>query len=257
MRSLINACVRANRFEYILILLYSTLLRVFFIQGYGLGDDSPYLDLISYIAQGAYPEIGDVGQYPYRPGWLLPLGLSVAVFGYSDLSLVAYPFLCGLLTPLLLYHWIRSLPENPYPQIALIASIVYASFPLTIFHSTVLSNDTPMFFWILLSTIFFSKVLNSTISAGSNKFIFVLLTVVASISAIFAYQVKVSAIPSIAVYYLLQTLVIFKANKNRFFSFDVLRRSLLFVFIYGLPFVGVQLFYLKKTGHFFGNILEK
>jgi len=246
---------RASHFKLpsLAILLYSLLLRIPFIQGYGLGDDSAYLDLILQLLNGHYPEVKTIGQYPYRPAWLIPLWLSVSLLGWSDFSLVAYPLLCGVVTPPLMYFWLVSLPSRKVRRVAFISSLIFATFPSTIFHSTVLSNDTCMFFWVILSSVYFGKTLQAIFSGG-NKVTAVTFLLISSFAALLAYQVKVSALPTLAIYYSISLALLAIAHRRDCLRILISKITFLSAALYALPFIGIQLIYLLRTGDLFGNI---
>jgi hypothetical protein len=90
--------MRDWRLQLFLILVSAVILRTLFFVGFGLGDDLGYIGHADSILAGRYPPLDPLNQYAYRPLLLYLLAGGIALFGHTDIGVVAPVLLASLVT---------------------------------------------------------------------------------------------------------------------------------------------------------------
>ena len=126
------------RVQLALILLLAIALRAIFFVGFGLGDDLGYVGHADTILAGRYPPLDPLNQYAYRPLLLLLFAAGIAVFGHTDLGVVAPVLLASLVTTALVFVFVRRFVD---PAAAWWCALIYACEPFTVVNSTTMTND--------------------------------------------------------------------------------------------------------------------
>ena len=236
------------------ITLISLLLRWYLALGAVLGDDGSYASLAKAILQGNYPRIDVIGQYEYRPAWLLPIAASIWLLGWTARGLVLYPVVTGAFLPLLTALWLRRHLPRGSPAPVLCAFIV-ACYPTLFVDSLMLVNEIPLIFWCLLCVNLFGRAywqLTDTSAAVHRWWSWIGFSFLAGATFATAYQVKATAIPMLGFWLstelVLQMIRRGRPGRKRWLA--IVLASVVFV----APSLGVQLFYKAKTGHILGNI---
>ena len=235
------------------ITVVSLIVRWIFAVGSALPDDDGYVVPLKAILQGEYPPIPAIGQYEYRPAWLLPVAASLRLLGWTAHGLVLYPVITGSFWPLLTALWLRRhLPHGS--QAPVLCAVILACYPVVFVDSLMFVNEMPLIFWCLLCVNLFggaySRLADSPPTAP-KRLAWIGFTLLAGSAFAAAYQVKVTAMPMLGIWL------------GTEFSLQVTRRGwpgrkrwallLLATAIFLLPSLGVQLFYQAKTGHLFAN----
>lgn len=237
------------------ITLAALIVHWFLAMGYALGDDGPYSDLIHQILEGSYPAIGPVGQYEYRPMWLLPVAASVRLLGWTDHGLVLYPLITGSFVPLLSALWLRRhLPAGS--KAPLLCAGVLALYPTLFVDSLMLVNEMPMIFWSLLCVNLFGAAYARLVDYRPGQrslFSWIGPAFLAGIAFAAAYQVKVSAVPILGLW--LAGDLALQVFRLGWPSVRPARRLTLAALVFLLPAFGVQAFYFARIGHPLGNFI--
>lgn len=234
------------------ITLAALVIHWFLAMGYALGDDGSYSDLIHQILDGSYPDIGPVGQYEYRPMWLLPLAASVRLLGWTDHGLVLYPLITGSFVPLLSALWLRRhLPAGS--KAPLLCAGILALYPTLFVDSLMLVNELPMIFWCLLCVNLFGAAYARLVDGRRGPFAWTGPAFLAGIAFAAAYQVKVSAVPILGLWLAGElALLVFRLGWPKV---QPTRHLTLAALVFLLPAFGVQTFYFAKIGHPLGNFI--
>jgi hypothetical protein len=249
----------AARNPHLLILAAITLAvlasRWLLAVGYALGDDSPYTDMIHGILEGAYPAIGSIGQYEYRPMWLLPLAASVRLLGWTEHGLVLYPLVTGSLVPLLSALWLRRhLPAGS--KAPLLCAVILAVYPTIFVDSLMLVNEMPMIFWCLLCVNLFGLTYARLVDCRpglAGLFSWIALSFLAGIAFASAYQVKVTAVPILGLWLIGEFAL--QLNCLGWPKVQPKRQIALAGLAFLVPAFGLQTFYFVKIGHPLGNFI--
>lgn len=113
-------------------------MRLFLFSGFVLGDDPGYADHVSQILKGTYPPIGPHAVFSCRPILLYTIALPVYLFGWYDWSFVLPILLSSLACIVIVYLAGNTLSGT---CAAVLASLMFITFPLDAVHATTLSND--------------------------------------------------------------------------------------------------------------------
>jgi hypothetical protein len=130
--------IRDWRVQLFLILVSAAVLRCIFFVGFGLGDDLGYIGHADSILAGRYPPLDPLNQYAYRPLLLYLFAAGIALFGHTDIGVVAPVFLASLVTVALVFVFVRQLSE---PAAAWWCALLFAFEPFNIVNSTTMTND--------------------------------------------------------------------------------------------------------------------
>ena len=118
------------------IVLLGIVLRLHFFTGMVRGDDFNYAHTAYELAQGRSP-LGIWAGSP-RIGLYAPVSLLYLLFGPSEVTTLAYPFMMSIISILLIYSLGRMLAA---PQAGLLAAWLWSMFPLDIFLASDLLPD--------------------------------------------------------------------------------------------------------------------
>ena len=130
--------IRDWRLQLVLVLLSAIVLRTLFFVGFGLGDDLGYIGHADSILAGRYPPLDPLNQYAYRPLLLYLFAGGIALFGHTDLGVVAPVFLSSIVTTALVFVFVRKLID---PAAAWWCALLYAFQPFDIVNCTTMTND--------------------------------------------------------------------------------------------------------------------
>jgi hypothetical protein len=130
--------LRSSRFQLALIVTTALVLRGLFFVGFALGDDLGYLGHVDLILNGGYPPLDPLNQYAYRPLLLFLFAGGVALFGHTDVGVVAPVLAASLLTTALVFVLVRKLID---PAAAWWCALIYAFQPFNVVNSTTMTND--------------------------------------------------------------------------------------------------------------------
>jgi 4-amino-4-deoxy-L-arabinose transferase-like glycosyltransferase len=126
------------RLQLGLILVSAIVLRALFFVGFGLGDDLGYIGHADSILAGHYPPLDPLNQYAYRPLLLYLFAGGIALFGHTDLGVVAPVFLAGVATSGIVFLFVRTLVD---PAAAWWCALLFAFEPFNVVNSTTMTND--------------------------------------------------------------------------------------------------------------------
>jgi 4-amino-4-deoxy-L-arabinose transferase-like glycosyltransferase len=126
------------RLQLAVVLVSAIALRSVFFVGFGLGDDLSYIGHADQILAGRYPPLDPLNQYAYRPLLLLLFAGGIAVFGHTDLGVVAPVVLSSIVTTALVFVFVRKLID---PAAAWWCALLYAFQPFDVVNSTTMTND--------------------------------------------------------------------------------------------------------------------
>ncbi len=236
------------------ITLAGLVVRWIFAIGAALPDDGGYATFLKGVAEGQYPSVGRVGQVEFRPGLLLPIGATLRLFGWTAHGLVAYPVITGGFIPILTGLWLRR-HLRPGSLGPLLCTVILAFYPVLFVDSLMLVNEMPMIFWCLLSVNFFGSAYARVVelpSGARRPGSWIGFSLLAGAAFAAAHQVKILAIPMLGIW-LLTEFFLQVARRGWPLQKDWTALALASL-VFLLPTLGVQSFYLAKTGHFFGNI---
>ena len=121
------------------VLALAVALRLIFVTGVVFSDDLGYAQAAHGLSRGVFPT--ELGHKQIRIGLYAPVALLYALFGVSDATTLAWPFLCSLLGIIFIY-FIACLQLDE--TAGLIAAFLWAVFPLDILLATSLLPDAPL-----------------------------------------------------------------------------------------------------------------
>lgn len=181
-------------------------LRLLLFSGFVLGDDPAYADYVYRIISNGYPRIGTHEVFACRPLLLYAIALPIALLGWQEWVFVLPVLTCSLVNIGLVFiagYWLAGLSA------AILASIVYSTFPLDVVHATTMSND------IVLSTLVWSGAcLFFAAQSGGGKKRFLLASCGGIVTGA-AVAVKISAAAAPAVLVPVFLLYLFFKNSSR------------------------------------------
>lgn len=152
-------------------------------------DDYNYARYAYEISKGDFslPDVEkDTGWLQrFRFAILLPVALSFATFGVSDLATVLWPLLCSLGSTTLAFCLGKQIQDE---SVGLLAALLYALFPLDIVYATRLLPEAILPFFTGLSVLFFAKA-DASSAKREMYFLFALSGIMLGI----AYFVRVLA----------------------------------------------------------------
>jgi hypothetical protein len=128
------------------LLAIAVILRLAAFQGYSDSDPRSYAVLANDLANGMLhiPEYDDAPVFPLRLGVYAPTAALIKVFGLSEITLVAYPFLVSIVGCLLGYALARHFGT---PLAGLIGLSALAVLPIDISMASILLPDAIAAFW--------------------------------------------------------------------------------------------------------------
>lgn len=215
------------------VLLAAAALRALFFVGYGLGDDNLYISFANRILEGGYPDL-HVNQAAYRPLLLYMWAASIAMFGYTDIGVVAPVLLASIATVAIVYAFTRRFFGH---GAAMLGAVLFAFQPFNVVNSTTMTND------VILSCLVFGAVTvflvaDADFSSKPTRGRFALGAVLMTS----AYLVKITMLPALC------ALGLYSAVNLRRRAGAVLRGHLIFYvgFLIGLACICAG--YYLKTG---------
>lgn len=216
------------------ILFFALALRIIFFVGFALGDDWGYINMTQIILGGEYPALEPTDQYAYRPLLLYMFAGSAALFGWTDLGVVAPVIAASLATVAAVFYFVRRLFN---PRAAWWCALLFACEPANIIDSTTMTNDVILSFFAFFATGLFLLADRETDTRKS-----VTGFVLAAFAMILAFLIKISILPALGMLalYSFTTLL-----QHRWVN---LTRQYVFYFSFLLFLFGVCLVYYHATG---------
>jgi hypothetical protein len=218
-----------------LILLIGVALRSLFFVGFSLGDDLGYIGHVTTLLNGQYPPLDPLNQYAYRPLLLLLFAGGVALFGLSDLGVVAPVLLASLATIAVVYIFVRRLVD---PAAAGCCALLFACEPFNVVNSTTMTND------VILSCLVFAGVTAFLVAdvepTGRPRRHSMFVAAAALLTC--AFLVKMTILPALA------ALVLYSIATLRARSATVLRGHMMFYAALLAGLACICFVYYVKTG---------
>jgi 4-amino-4-deoxy-L-arabinose transferase-like glycosyltransferase len=228
--------IRDWRLQLVLVLLSAIVLRTLFFVGFGLGDDLGYIGHADSILAGHYPPLDPLNQYAYRPLLLYLFAGGIALFGHTDVGVIAPVFLAAIVTTALVFVFVRKLVD---PDAAWWCALLYAFEPFNVVNSTTMTND------VILACLTFAAVtvfLVADRAQSSRKSLG--LFAAAGLLMLAAFLVKVAFLA------VLCALVLYSLVTLRSRPREVLSRQTVFYATLLLGLLCVCLVYYVKKGDF-------
>ena len=224
------------RLQLALVLAAAVALRVIFFVGFGLGDDLGYIGHADAILAGHYPPLDLLNQYAYRPLLLYLFAAGIAVFGHTDLGLVAPVLLASIVTTALVFIFVRKLIDS---AAAIWCALLFAFEPFNIVNSTTMTND------VILACLTFASmgvfVLADRAMASRSRWLFAL----SASLMLAAFLVKIACAPAVA------AIALYSMVALRRRPADVVKRHSVFYASLLLGLLAVCLGYYFKKGDLF------
>lgn len=140
-----NSITRKSTYSYLfIILLFALALRLIYFFGILEGDDADYVFPASYLADhgiSGLPELERALPYTKRWGLYAPAAFLFRILGFSEFSAAVFPLIASLATVYLVYKIAQLLVSE---KAGLVASFLWAVFPLSIFLATQLDPEGPL-----------------------------------------------------------------------------------------------------------------
>jgi 4-amino-4-deoxy-L-arabinose transferase-like glycosyltransferase len=224
------------RLQLALILLAAIAVRAIFFVGFGLGDDLGYLDHVDRILAGHYPSLDPLNQYAYRPLLLLLFAGGVALFGHTELGIVAPVLLSSFATTALVFALVWHLIDR---KAAWWCALLYACEPFDVVNSTTMTND------VILSCLVFASfglflLADQELAAVKSMRLFAASGAV----MVAAFLVKISVVPALCALGL-YSLVTLRRRPG-----VALGRHVIFYLTFAVGLAGVCFAYYLKKGDF-------
>jgi 4-amino-4-deoxy-L-arabinose transferase-like glycosyltransferase len=225
--------MRDWRLQLFLILVSAVILRTLFFVGFGLGDDLGYIGHADSILAGRYPPLDPLNQYAYRPLLLYLFAGGIALFGHTDIGVVAPVLLASLVTVALVFGFVRHLIN---PDAAWWCALLFAFEPFNVVNSTTMTND------VILACLAFAGlttflVADRSETPGRSRALFA----AAGLLMVAAFLVKIAFLP------VLVAVALYSAAALRHRATAVLSRHAVF---YGTVIAGLLCicltYYFKK-----------
>jgi hypothetical protein len=227
------------RLQLALVLAAALLLRVKFFVGFGLGDDLGYIGYADKILAGSYPALDLLNQYAYRPLLLYLFAAGIAIFGHTDLGVVAPVLLASLVTTALVFIFVRKLID---PAAAVWCGLLFAFEPFNVVNSTTMTND------VILACLVFASigafVLADRETPSRSRGLFTLSAAL----MLAAFLVKIACAPAIG------AIALYSMVALRQRPTDVVKRHSFFYVSLLLGLFAVCLGYYVKKGDLFWQI---
>jgi len=227
------------RLQLALVLAAALLLRVKFFVGFGLGDDLGYIGYADKILAGSYPALDLLNQYAYRPLLLYLFAAGIAIFGHTDLGVVAPVLLASLVTTALVFIFVRKLID---PAAAVWCGLLFAFEPFNVVNSTTMTND------VILACLVFASigafVLADRETPSRSRGLFTLSAAL----MLAAFLVKIACAPAIG------AIALYSMVALRQRPTDVVKRHSFFYVSLLLGLFAVCLGYYFKKGDLFWQI---
>ncbi len=136
-----------HRLSALAILALALVLRLSSFQGYSDSDPRAYTIHAYDLAQGSIhlPTYSQPSVFSLRFGVNAPASLFIRLFGFSEVTIVAYPFLISICALLLAYVFARALIS---PLAGLVCLFILSIIPLDLTQSSLLLPDLIAAFWM-------------------------------------------------------------------------------------------------------------
>jgi uncharacterized membrane protein YhaH (DUF805 family) len=226
--------IRDWRLQLILVLIAAIVLRAIFFVGFGLGDDLGYIGHADSILAGHYPPLDPLNQYAYRPLLLYLFAAGIALFGHTDLGVVAPVLLASIATTALVFVFVRKLID---PGAAWWCALLFAFEPFDVVNSTTMTNDVILTCLTFAGLTVFLLAERREESRKSR-----ILFVASGLLMLAAFLVKIAFLPVLSAIGLYSVAVL--RSRPR----DVLRRHAVFYATLLLGLLCVCLTYYVKKG---------
>ncbi len=137
----------------ILIVAFGLILTFWLFKGLSnYGDDFAYVGLVPQVLQGGYAE--NINIFSLRPMLLLPLSLSIAVLGYTDIGAGMYGVMCYVCIIIATYVLGKEMYDA---RAGLIAAFLFSFYPIALLYNSAPSPMMPLVLFLLLSIIAFRR----------------------------------------------------------------------------------------------------
>ena len=228
--------VKDWRLQLALVLVAAVSLRAIFFVGFGLGDDLGYIGHADAILGGHYPPLDLLNQYAYRPLLLYLFAAGIAVFGHTDLGVVAPVLLSSICTTVLVFVFVRKLID---PAAAVWCALLYAFEPFNVVNSTTMTND------VILACLTFASmgvfVLADRATPSQSRQLFVL----SALLMLAAFLIKIAFAPALCAIALYSIVALRRRPP------DVVKRHSVFYVTVLLGLFSICLAYYFKKGDLF------
>ena len=134
------------------LFFFALLLRLTCFTGLIASDDLTYSRFAQQIASGQY--VLEYHHYAIRFGVILPVGMVYALFGVSEWSTIIVPLLTSASSVVLLALIATRLFGA---RAGLIAGLLLATFPLQLYHATILVPEPIVEFYVLLAVLIYVR----------------------------------------------------------------------------------------------------
>lgn len=189
----------------ILILIFATLIRLFFFVGLNLNDDLTYVNTAYDIITGKFRVNTWIIAARYVMN--LPIAFFFLLLGVSDFSAALWPLLTSLGSVIITYFIGKEIFDV---KVGLLAAFLLSVFPVDVAYATTIVPDIPVAFFMGLSVLFF------VLGEKKNNFIYYFFS---GVSIGLAWMVKSMALvilPFFAIYFLMDKLGFgLKSNKRK------------------------------------------
>ncbi|MGC8730547.1 MAG: ArnT family glycosyltransferase [Candidatus Micrarchaeia archaeon] len=148
----IGKIIDRYQWYFLLVLLaFSTFLALYFLKGLSIyGDDVNYVPLVPSILSGTFKEFSDI--FSIRLLMILPLALSVKIFGYNNYGAGMYSVFCYVATVAIVFLIGR---KSYDAKTGLLAAFLYSIYPMSVRYSSTADVPSPTAFYIGLALLFF------------------------------------------------------------------------------------------------------
>lgn len=247
-KALDDAQSRHHKTVFVILLFSALLLRVYNFQGYVDSDPRDYSVLADELSKGVFhiphiPEDTAPPVFYVRLGVYFPVAALIKLFGLSEIVLVAYPFVIGLLSCVLAYYFARKLFS---PLEGVIAFAFFAFLPFDVQIASKLYADAIAAFWANLAVYLLWRAVDAaTPKVGSS------LAVLSGLSLGISWLCKESVV------YLIPFVIVLALFGGGGVSFKGRFSLLVSLGIASLSVLGGEFFfYFVKTGDLFFRLHE-